>query len=89
MPLTNTIADLHPTQAYIEHISVGKQYRNTGLGRELLSVAINNLYWRGYSEVVCGVLPSNKPSIKMIEAAGFESTVDIHYQKLFSKEVWL
>lgn len=88
MPLVNYAAGLPHGCAYIEHISVNKEYRHIGLGRELMYAAINCVYWRGYHQMMCGVLPSNKPSIKMIKSVGFEPLFDIHYSKILSKEVW-
>jgi ribosomal protein S18 acetylase RimI-like enzyme len=88
MPIVNHTEVLQANQAYLEHVSVSRQYRQSGLGRRLIQAALNELDKMEARELICGILPSNTKSIRMIESAGFKLVTDIKYRKLFLTESW-
>ena len=59
------------------------EYHNRGYMTVALSLAINELFEKGYEEVICGAFEGNKASLRVMQKAGMkllERTDDIEYR---------
>ncbi|GAB7228934.1 GNAT family N-acetyltransferase [Vibrio rotiferianus] len=53
-------------------IHIDRHYRNQGLGKKLLTTAIQNGWQYGYNTIVLNVYKTNHPAIALYEKFGFE-----------------
>lgn len=59
-------------EAYITNIAVFKEYRKSGIGRNLLKSAIDGAVLRNCEFITLEVRESNKSAISLYESEGFE-----------------
>ena len=59
-------------EAYITNIAVFKEYRRSGIGRNLLKSAIDGAVSRNCEFITLEVRESNKSAISLYESEGFE-----------------
>jgi N-alpha-acetyltransferase 30 len=66
-------ADLHNTslRGYIAMLAVRQEYRRLGIGRELVSRAIETMKSSGVEEIVLETEFTNTPALKLYEGFGF------------------
>ncbi len=88
LPLIRFEKKLRKGKAWSEQITVHKDYRKRGLGVDLRYRIFAELKNRGIKKFYGGALLSNKPSLKLAEAAGFDFLVDIYYRKIFHLQTW-
>ena len=63
---------LTPPEAELPDIVVDEKYRGQGLGRQLLSKALEELEGRGIDTIFLEVRVSNTPARRLYEGLGFE-----------------
>ena len=61
----------HPSHAWILRMGVREGYRNTGIGRTLLSAMTDTLQKSQVCEVFLTVAPSNAPALHLYQSLGF------------------
>lgn len=64
-----TIAD---KRVYLSHLIVKKEFRNHGIGMQLLDFLISTAKEMGYSEITLGVDSDNYQAVHMYKKKGFE-----------------
>lgn len=88
VPLVNRSWALRPKQAWVEHITVKKNYRRKGLGTSLCRFMLEQLERRGLNRVYEGMLISNLASQMHAKKVGFRAFVDVHYRELMGFQSW-
>lgn len=73
---------LEPTRLHIINVAVHPEYRNEGVGTQLLLFAINYAKERKFKEVSLEVRKSNENAIRLYKKLGFEVVEDLkaYYQ---------
>lgn len=88
IPLLNLTRPLSTDEAWSEQIMVAKPYRSMGLGYAIRRVVFGILKDRGIRRFCGGTLPSNLPSLRLANKAGFREIEDIKYVKIFGHKNW-
>lgn len=65
-------------RGYINHFIVKKQYRNQGIGTELLIKSLNQLKSINISRCYIFIYSNNKKGIKYWQKVGFQLRTDLH-----------
>lgn len=77
-----------PGTAWSEHIAVGKELRNRGVGVELCRRAFSELRSRGIRKLYAGMLPSNVRSLGLAAKIGFRPLADVTYTCVLGWKAW-
>ena len=59
-------------KVYLSRLIVKKEYRNKGIGQELLKYMINLCKEKGYKQITVGVDTDNKKAVHIYKKFGFE-----------------
>jgi len=79
----NKVIKFPDKMAFIYDTYVLPEYRKKGVGKYLITQAINFLKTRGYTRVGCHIPPWNKASICAYEKTGFKKINYIRYFRFF------
>lgn len=63
----------------LHHIAVSQKHRGIGLGKNLLSMAIQQAKALGYEDIRIDTYPANQPMLSLIEKCGFTYCGMIHF----------
>ncbi len=77
---------LNGQKAFINGVTVKKQFRGKKIGKTLLKFAINFSAWSGAQKIELIVRKDNSPAKKIYESLGFRITGP-HYKKIDGKEI--